>query len=228
MSEPGPGAAPIRVVVADDQVLLRSSLGLLVDAEPDLTLAGEAGDGRAALDVVRRERPDVVLMDIRMPELDGLQATRRICADPELSGVRVCILTMFELDEYVYAALRHGASGFLLKDTPPEMLLGAIRRIHSGESLLSPPVLARVLGHYLRTPPTRPAAVPPAGLTRREVEVLTLVGRGLTNAEIEAALSISRGTMKSHVAHLLAKLGARDRVQLVIAAYEARLVTPSG
>ena len=214
----------IRVVVADDQALIRRSLAMLLDAEPDLAVVGEAGDGREAVDLVRRERPDVVLMDIRMPGCDGLAATRLICADPALAGVRVCVLTMFELDEYVFGALRAGASGFLLKDAEPEMLAGTIRRIHAGEPALAPSVTARVVARALDDGARRAPATPPPGLTPREVEVLTLIGRGHTNAEIERELYIAKATVKSHIAHLLAKLQARDRAQLINCAWECGLV----
>ncbi|MDO5698024.1 MAG: response regulator transcription factor [Dermatophilus congolensis] len=225
------GPAGIRVVVADDQALVRHSLALMVDAEPDMEVVGQAADGAEALALAASARPDVVLMDIRMPRCDGLEATRRIATAPALSQVRVCVLTMFELDEYVFEALRAGASGFLLKDAEPDRLLGAIRSIHAGEPALAPSVLARVIEHTLRARTAgapasapSPAAVDLAGITPREREVLTLIGRGLNNPEIEKALFISRGTLKTHIGHLLAKLGARDRPQLVIAAYEAGLV----
>lgn len=217
--------APIRVVLVDDQALLRGSLVRLVDAEPDLVVAGEAADGVEALEVLRANRPDVVLLDIRMPRLDGLAVARRVCADPDLVGTRVVMLSMFELDDYVYAALKAGASGFLLKDAPPEVLLDAVRRVHAGECLLAPSILTRLVEHYTATA----GAPPPAAtdqLTDREREVLTLIGRGLTNDELAQRLVISRATVKTHIAHLLAKLGARDRAQLVIAAYESGLIRP--
>lgn len=214
---------PIRVLVADDQALVRHSLALMVDAESDMEVVGQAADGLEAVALARTARPDVVLMDIRMPNVDGLEATRRIVTDPNLAEVRVCVLTMFELDEYVFAALRAGASGFLLKDAEPERLLTAIRAIHAGEPMLAPSVLARVIEHSLR--PTRALARRDLShITPREREILTLIGRGMNNTEIEKALFISRSTLKTHVAHLLSKLDARDRPQLVIAAYEAGLV----
>jgi DNA-binding NarL/FixJ family response regulator len=172
----------------------------------------------------RRTRPDVVLMDVRMPRLDGLQATRRICAEPELAATRVVVLSMFELDEYVYEALHAGASGFLLKDARPEDLITAIRRTHGGESLFAPSILTRLVEHYVAVPPTPPR--PPRRLTARETEVLTLIGRGLSNDQVAARLTISVRTVKTHVSHLLTKLAARDRAHLVIAAYDAGLVTP--
>lgn len=212
-----------RVVVVDDQPLLRHSLRLILQAA-GIEVVGEAGSGVEAVQRVRALRPDVVLMDIRMPDGDGLQATRRITSDPELAATRVIVLTMFELDAYVHEALRGGASGFLLKDAEPDRLVDAVRRTHAGESLFAPSVLERIVTHYLRAPAATPT--PPAGLTPRETEVLRLVGRGLSNVEIADALTISMGTVKTHMGNLLAKLHARDRAQLVIAAYEAGLVSP--
>ncbi|MET8089320.1 response regulator transcription factor [Micromonospora sp. NPDC005220] len=216
----------IRVLLVDDQALLRHSLAMIIDNEPDLTVVGEAGDGAHAVAHARTTRPDVILMDVRMPHLDGLKATRRICADPALSAVRVLVLSMFELDEYVYEALHAGASGFLLKDSRPAELIEAIRRTHRGESLFAPSILTRLVAHYVAAPyPDRPT---PAlrGLTGREVEVLTLIGGGLSNDEIATALVISVKTVKTHITHLLAKLAVRDRAQLVIAAFDAGLVRP--
>jgi DNA-binding NarL/FixJ family response regulator len=215
----------VRVLLADDQPLLRRSLAMVIDSAPDLAVVGQAGDGAEALELARRTRPDVVLMDVRMPRLDGLQATRRICAAPDLAATRVVVLSMFELDEYVYEALHAGASGFLLKDARPEDLITAIRRTHAGESLFAPSILTRLVEHYVAVPRTpRPAA--PQPLTARETEVLTLIGRGLSNDQIAARLTISVKTVKTHVSHLLTKLVARDRAHLVIAAYDAGLVTP--
>ncbi|MBE3010558.1 response regulator transcription factor [Microbispora sp. NEAU-D428] len=225
MNEP----EPIRVLLADDQELLRGSLRLLVDSTPGLVAVGEAGTGARAVELARAERPDVVLMDVRMPGMDGIEATRRICA--ELCGVKVLILTTFDLDEYVYAGLRAGASGFLLKNTPPADLLAAIRVIAAGEGLLAPSVTRRLIAqfaHFARTAADRPRPGPSLdGLTGREREVLTLVARGLSNLEIAAHLHVSTATVKTHIGHLLAKLGARDRAQLVIAAYEGGLVSTS-
>ncbi len=220
--EPTPMGAPIRVLLADDQPLLRRSLRMLLDAEPGIAVVGEASDGAEAAALTVRLVPDIVLMDIRMPGDDGIEATRRIAADPALRACRVLVLSMFELDEYVYGALRAGASGFLLKDTDPETLIGAVRRTHAGESLFAPAILSRLVAHFLGSP----AAAPPAtgGLTVRETEVLTLVGRGRSNDEIAAGLVISVKTVKTHIGNLLAKLHARDRAQLVIAAYERGLV----
>ncbi|CAL9470842.1 Response regulator protein VraR [Nocardiopsis dassonvillei] len=213
----------VRVLVADDQPLIRHSLRLVIDGAPGLGVVGEAGTGEAAFERAAELRPDVVLMDVRMPGGDGIEATRRITGHPDLAGTRVLVLSMFELDEYVRAALGAGASGFLLKDVEPARLVDAVARTHAGESLFSPHILARIVDHYLERP--GPAAGPgPEVLTGRETEVLTLVGRGLSNHGIAAALTISIGTVKTHIGHLLAKLHARDRAQLVIAAYEHGLV----
>lgn len=214
----------VRVVVADDQTLLRAGLRGIVDTAPDLTVVGEAATGREAVDLVRERRPDVVLMDVRMPDMDGLEATRLVT---ESSDVKVLILTTFDLDEYVYAALRGGASGFLLKDTPPSDLLSAIRVVAAGDALLAPGITKRLIREFVARPSP---PVPPGGrllrtITEREREVLVLVAMGLSNREIAEHLHIGPGTVKTHVGHLLAKLGARDRVQLVIIAYRARLVT---
>ncbi len=217
----------IRVVVADDQALVRSGFVVLLGSDPEIEVVGEAGDGREAMDVVLRERPDVVLMDIRMPEVDGVEATRQLTADPRLSTTRVLILTMFDLDEYVFAALRAGASGFLLKDTLPEDLLAAVRVVAGGEALLSPGITRRLVEEFLRRPDRALAPVPGLDLlTEREREVLQSLARGQSNAEIAEALFISPATVKTHVSHLLTKLDARDRAQLVVAAYECGLVTP--
>ncbi|MGE7439300.1 response regulator [Kitasatospora sp. NPDC001175] len=215
----------IRVLIADDQTLLRGSLRLLLDSQPDLTAVGEAADGRQAVELTAVEQPDVVLMDIRMPELDGLEATRRIVAAHE--NVRVLVLTTFDLDEYVYGALRAGASGFLLKDTPPAELVAAIRVIARGEALLAPAVTKRLIKQFARMPEM--GRRPTTGLTAitdREREVLELVGRGLSNQEIADRLVVSPATVKTHVGRLLAKLDARDRAQLVIVAYESGLIVP--
>jgi DNA-binding NarL/FixJ family response regulator len=215
----------LRVLVADDQTLVRGSFRVLIDTAPGLRAVGEAGTGAEAVDLAERERPDVVLMDVRMPEMDGIEATRRISRD--LPDVRVLILTTFDLDSYVYAALRAGASGFLLKDTPPADLLSAIRVVASGESLLAPTVTRRLIAEFVRRP--APAGPPPAGLgalTDREREVLALIARGLSNTELAEHLHLSPATVKTHIGRLLAKLQARDRAQLVIAAYETGLVRP--
>ena len=217
--------APVTVVVADDQALLRGTFRLLIDSCPGLTTVGEAGTGQEAVELARRAHPDVILMDVRMPQLDGIEATRLICGAPETRHTRVVILTTFDLDEYVYAALQAGASGFLLKDTPPADLLTAIRVVAAGEALLAPTVTRRLISEFA----ARPRQLPPPQLdavTSREREVLTLIGGGLTNQEIAAQLHISLATARTHVGHLLTKLMARDRAQLVITAYETGLVTP--
>ncbi|MFJ2176206.1 response regulator [Streptomyces sp. NPDC087851] len=218
----------IRVVVADDQALVRGSFRVLVDLAPGLEVVGEAADGREAVELAERERPDVVLMDVRMPELNGIEATRRICGPGGQPGVRVLILTMFDLDTYVHGALRAGASGFLLKDTQPAGLLTAIEVIAAGEALLAPTVTRRLIAEFARDP-GRPAPVTrgPDGVTDREREVFVLVAQGLSNAEIGSRLRVGLPTVKSHVSRLLDKLGARDRVQLVIAAYDLGLVAPA-
>jgi DNA-binding NarL/FixJ family response regulator len=217
---------PVTVVIAEDQALLRGTFRMLIDSCPDLTAVGEAGSGSEAVDLARDTHPDVVLMDIRMPRLDGIEATRLICGRPDTAHTRVIILTTFDLDEYVYAALRAGASGFLLKDTPPADLLTAIR-VAAGEALLAPTITRRLISEFVRQP--RPGHLPVPGLatvTSREREVLTLIGHGLTNTEIADHLHISLATARTHVGHLLTKLTARDRAQLVITAYETGLVTP--
>jgi DNA-binding NarL/FixJ family response regulator len=215
----------IRVLVADDQALVRGSFRLLVDTASDLTTIGEAATGREAVRLARQEKPDVVLMDIRMPETDGIEATRQITADPQTSAVRVLILTTFEVDEYVFAALRAGASGYLIKDTPPAELLAAIRVVAAGDALLAPGVTRRLVAEFTRHPASdrQPASLPDE-VTGREREILTLIGLGLSNTEIATQLNISLSTAKTHVGRLLMKLGARDRAQLVIAAYDSGLV----
>lgn len=217
--------ADVRVVLADDQPLLRRSLAMIINGAAGLTVVGEADNGIDTLAMARTTRPDVILMDVRMPQLDGLKVTRQICAEQALAMTRILVLSMFELDEYVYEALRSGASGFLLKDTRPEELINAIRRTHHGESLFAPSILNRIIEHYVTVP--RPNPLTPVGqLTSREVEVLTLVGRGLSNDQIATHLVISVKTVKTHISHLLAKLDARDRAQLVVAAFDAGLVEP--
>jgi DNA-binding NarL/FixJ family response regulator len=216
-----------RVLVVDDQTLVRAGFRVLVDSAPDLEVVGEAGDGAEAVELARQQLPDVVLMDIRMPRMDGLEATRRIVALDQAAAVRVLVLTTFDLDEYVYQALRAGASGFLLKDTPPADLLAAIRVVAAGDALLAPSVTRRLIAEFARRP--EPTAATPAALatlTDREREVLALVARGLSNAEIAEQLYVSAATAKTHVSRVLAKLQARDRAQLVMLAYETGLVTP--
>ena len=217
----------IRVVVADDQALVRVGCRTLLEAEADIEVVGEADTGSAALTVVRAESPEVVLMDIRMPGLDGLEATRRITADPGLAGVRVLILTTFEIDEYVFEALRAGASGFMLKDADPEDLIRAVRVVAGGEALLSPTVTRRLIAEFISSPERRaasPASL--AELTEREREVLSLIATGLSNDEIAETLVISPATVRTHINRVMAKLAARDRAQLVVMAYEAGLVAP--
>ncbi|MEW2593282.1 response regulator transcription factor [Micromonospora aurantiaca] len=219
----------IRVLIADDQALLRGSFRLLVDSTPGLTTVGEAGTGVEAVALAAEHRPDVVLMDVRMPEMDGIEATRRICGDPATAGTRVVILTTFDLDEYVYGALRAGASGFLLKDTPPAELLAGIRVVAAGEGLLAPTVTRRLIDEFARRPePARPLPRRLDGVTEREREVLMLIGRGLSNTELAGHLGLSLATVKTHVGRLLTKLAVRDRAQLVIVAYETGLVGPGG
>ena len=214
----------IGVVVADDQATVRAGFRLLINSEPGLTVVGEAANGAEAVAVARQAAPDVVLMDIRMPVLDGIEATRRItAAGPE---PRVLILTTFDLDEYVFGALRAGASGFLLKERPPEELLSAIRVIAAGEALLAPNITHKLIAHFTRQPdPLRPPPKALAQLTAREREVLVLIANGLSNTEIAGRLSMSVPTAKTHVSRILAKLGARDRAQLVVLAYQGGLVS---
>jgi DNA-binding NarL/FixJ family response regulator len=217
----------IRVAVVDDQHLVRSGLRALLDRPDDITVVGEAADGDAALMLVRAERPDVVLMDVRMPGTDGIEATRRIVADERLRDVRVVVLTTFDTDENLFAAIRAGAAGFLLKDAAPDELRAAVRTVAAGDALLSPAVTRRVLDAVAAAPGT-PAAPRVAGLTAREREVLAEVAAGLSNAEIGAELSISPATARTYVSRLLAKLDARDRAQLVMIAYEAGVARPGG
>jgi DNA-binding NarL/FixJ family response regulator len=216
----------IRVVLADDQALVRAGFRALLDAEADLTVVGEAANGDEAVSRCRELRPDVVLMDIRMPGSDGLAATRAITADDRLAGVRIVILTTFELDEYVFEALRAGASGFLVKDTEPVELLRAVRAVAGGDALLSPGVTRRLIAAFARNSKEPGPARQLEILTDREREVLALVGEGLSNDEIAARLYMSPATAKTHVNRSMAKLGARDRAQLVVAAYESGLVRP--
>ena len=224
-----PGA-PIRVLIAEDQALLRTTLAALLEAEPGMSVVGLAEDGARAVTLATELRPDVVLMDIQMPGLTGIEATRRICADPALAATRVLILTMFEIDDYVLGALRAGACGFLLKDADPQSLVDAVRTVHEGQSLLSPQVLARLVARMPRTVSAGASrrstwASDIEALTPRQREVLLLIARGLSNTEIEVELGITRATCRSHITALLARLGARDRAQLVIAAYESGLIS---
>ncbi|MBW1604256.1 response regulator transcription factor [Streptomyces sp. JJ66] len=232
-TQPPAPAGPVRVMLVDDQALLRTGFRMVLDAQPDMTVAAEAGDGAEALATLRATAVDVVLMDIRMPVMDGVEATRRICQGGEggPGGPRVLILTTFDLDEYAFAALKAGASGFLLKDVPPGELLTAIRAVHSGDAVVAPSTTRRLIDRFS---PLLPSAQEPAGgtelerLTDREREVLLLVAQGLSNGEIAAHLVLSEATVKTHVGRILAKLGLRDRVQAVVLAYETGLVSAGG
>ncbi|MFF4355680.1 response regulator [Streptomyces sp. NPDC001604] len=215
----------IRVLLADDQTLVRAAFAMLVESARDMEVVGQAGTGREAVALARGERPDLVVMDIRMPDLDGIEATRLIAADEDLAGVRVLVLTTYDTDENIVEALRAGASGFLVKDTRPAELLDAIRTVAAGEALLSPGPTARLIERFLRSP-SAPATGGPECLSGREREVLTLLARGLNNTEIGEALGLSPLTAKTHVSRIMGKLGARDRAQLVVVAYESGLVTP--
>ncbi len=216
----------IDVVIADDQALVRAGFRALLDAQDDIRVVGEASDGADAVDLALQLRPDVVLMDIRMPGVDGLEATRRIAGDERLAGVRVVILTTFDLDEHVFEAIRIGANGFLVKDTEPEELLRAVRAVVAGDALLSPGVTRRLIAEFASRA-TEPARIPDlGGLTEREREVVALVGEGLTNDEIAQRLIMSAATAKTHVSRAMIKLRARDRAQLVVFAYESGLVRP--
>jgi DNA-binding NarL/FixJ family response regulator len=215
----------VKVLLVDDQALVRAGFRMILDAEPDVDVVGEASDGAEAVEAVRLSPPNVVLMDVRMPNLDGIEATRRIVA---LGGeTKVLMLTTFDLDEYVYEALRAGASGFLLKDVPPEQLVGAIHVVAQGEALLAPSVTRRVIEEFTKRPPQRDGTPPEVeDLTAREVEVLQLIAKGLSNAEIAKELFVSETTVKTHVARVLMKCNLRDRVQAVVLAYESGLVRP--
>jgi DNA-binding NarL/FixJ family response regulator len=237
--------AGIRIILVDDQELVRTGFRMVLEAQPDMIVVGEAADGLAAVEAVRRQPADVVVMDVRMPRLDGVEATRRICADAGAAGTgaagtgdagtgdargpRVLMLTTFDLDEYVFAGLQAGASGFLLKDVPPAELLFAIRSVHAGDSVVAPSATRRLIDRFV--PLLAPAGPPPAGLaglTEREREVLVQVAAGLSNAEIATRLFVSEATVKTHVGRILAKLGLRDRVQAVVLAYESGLVKARG
>jgi DNA-binding NarL/FixJ family response regulator len=215
----------IRVVIADDQALVRGGFRMILEAQKDIEVVGEASDGREALAQARELDPDVVLMDIRMPELDGLEATRRIVSGD--GSTRVLMLTTFDLDEYVYEAMKAGASGFLLKDVRPEQLAEAVRVVATGDSLLAPAITQRLIAEFVRRPPPGSGAPTELSeLTERELEVLKLIARGLSNGEIASALFVSEATVKTHVTHVLTKLKLRDRVQAVVLAYESGLVHP--
>ncbi|WP_329350928.1 response regulator transcription factor [Streptomyces sp. NBC_01261] len=218
-------ATAIRVLLADDQTLVRAAFAMLVESARDMEVVGQAATGREAVALARTTRADLVLMDIRMPDLDGIEATRLIAADEDLAGVRILVLTTYDTDENVVDALRAGASGFLVKDTRPAELLDAIRTVAAGEALLSPGPTSRLIARFLRTP-VAPATGGPACLSARERGVLALVARGLNNTEVAEALGLSPLTAKTHVSRIMGKLGARDRAQLVIVAYESGMVTP--
>jgi DNA-binding NarL/FixJ family response regulator/class 3 adenylate cyclase len=222
-----PSTRPIRVLIVDDQALVRTGFRMILDSEENVEVVGEASDGREAIAEARRLRPDVVLMDVRMPEVDGIEATRTLLG-AEAVDTRVVMLTTFDMDEYVYEALRAGASGFLLKDVPPEQLVAGIRAVASGDALLAPSITRRVIEEFVQRPPgsVRPRPAELDNLTSRESEVLKLLARGLSNAEIAKELFVSETTVKTHVAHVLTKLDLRDRVQAVVLAYESGLVEP--
>jgi DNA-binding NarL/FixJ family response regulator len=217
----------IRILIADDQSLVRTGFRMILDAEPDLDVVGEAVDGREAVDKAKAAKPDVILMDIRMPELDGIEATRRIVADGGEEAPKILMLTTFDLNEYVYEALRAGASGFLLKDVPAEQLADGVRVVAAGEALLAPSVTRRLLAEFAQVRP-RDAAPPPAfdELTPRELEVFRLIARGMSNAEVAQELIVSETTVKTHVARVLMKLSLRDRIQAVVLAYESGIIQP--
>ncbi|CAL9536149.1 response regulator [Streptomyces sp. enrichment culture] len=216
----------VRVLLADDQTLVREAFAMLVESAPDMAVVGQAATGRQAVELVRARRADLVVMDIRMPDLDGIEATRLIAADDDLAGVKVLVLTTYDTDENIVEALRAGASGFLVKDTRPAELLDAIRTVAAGEALLSPGPTARLIERFLRSPAAAPVTAGPDCLSDREREVLTLVARGLNNTEIAETLGLSPLTAKTHVSRTMGKLGARDRAQLVVVAYESGLVAP--
>jgi DNA-binding NarL/FixJ family response regulator len=227
------GTGHISVLVADDHSLVRAGFRSILGDEEDIDVVGDAKDGGEAVEAAVKERPDVVLMDIRMPGMDGLEATRRITADPRLGDTKVIVLTTFDLDEYVFGALKAGASGFLLKGVEPQALIDAVRTVAGGEALLEPSVTRRLIESYVKAqqappPPAAPGFALPSSLTAREVEILRLIAAGLTNGEIAERLFISPLTCKSHVSRILTKLAARDRIQLVVLAYESRLVIPGG
>ena len=219
----------IRVLIADDQQLVRAGFALILKPHADLDVIGEAADGAEAVALAAQRRPDVIQMDIRMPGMDGLEATRRVLADPAQAKTRVLVLTTFDLDDYVYAALRAGASGFLLKDAPPEQLVAGIRTIATGDSLLAPSITRRLIEGFINRPAPGARDAPDLqDLTPRELEVLELIGRGRSNTEIARQLVVSETTVKTHVAHVFSKLAVRDRAQAVVVAYETGLVQPGG
>ncbi len=217
----------IRVLLADDQALVRDGFRMILEAQEDITVVGEAANGREAVRQARALRPDVVLMDIRMPELDGLEATRQLLAPGHASGLRVLVLTTFDVDSYVYDAMKAGASGFLLKDVPRRQLIEGVRTVATGDALLSPSITRRLIAQFVQAPP--PASGVPeqlAGLTERELSVLRLVAQGCTNAEVAGELFLAETTVKTHLGHILTKLGLRDRIHAVVVAYETGLVRP--
>jgi DNA-binding NarL/FixJ family response regulator len=214
----------LRVVIADDQALVRAGFRMILEAQPDIEVVGEAADGEEAVSMVRRTGPDLVLMDVRMPELDGIAATRRVLEGG--GGCRVVMLTTFDLDEYVFAALRAGASGFLLKDVSPEQLVASVRMVATGDALLAPSITRRLIERFARSDTPAPSGAELSRLTGREQEVLVMLARGLSNAEIAGRLFLSEATVKTHVGRILPKLGLRDRAQAVVFAYETGLVTP--
>ena len=217
----------VRVLIVDDQALVRTGFRMILEAEEDIDVVGEAADGIEAISEARRLEPDVVLMDVRMPELDGIEATRRLLANGGAGATKVVMLTTFDMDEYVFDALRAGASGFLLMDVPPERLIDGIRAVADGDALLAPSITRRLIEEFVRSGPSTSSPPPALGeLTARELEVLQLIARGLSNAEIAKELFVSETTVKTHVAHVLMKLGLRDRVQAVVLAYEAGVVQP--
>lgn len=229
MVQPSGSSVSISVLIADDQRLVRAGFRLILEAEADVDVIGEAHDGHEAVELVRRLVPDVVLMDVRMPGMDGLKATRCLLDVPGPRRTQVIMLTTFDVDEYVYEALQAGASGFLLKDTPPEQLVAAIRVVAAGDALLAPSVTRRLIEEFARRQPTTgPRTAQLDDLTARELEVFSLVARGLSNAELAVHLTVSETTVKTHVAHILMKLGLRDRVQAVVFAYESGHVRPAG
>ncbi|MCQ9385687.1 response regulator [Brevibacterium moorei] len=222
---PHPGDSPIRVIVVDDQAMVREGFAALLGSQPDITVVGTAADGAEVTELVRRSQPDVVLMDIRMPRLNGLDATRQVVAMPGLKQPRVIILTTFDADEYVFAALRAGASGFLLKDSTPEELITAVHVVAAGEALLAPAITSKLIADYAARPePRGPGKTLLAELTERELDVMRLVAAGRSNAEAAAELFLGEQTVKTHVSRILRKLGLRDRAQIVVAAYESGLV----
>ncbi|PRI11031.1 response regulator [Leucobacter massiliensis] len=224
MAHPDPARAPIRVAIVDDQAMVRQGFGALLDAQPDIVVVGDAPDGGGAVELVRRTRPDVILMDVRMPGMNGLDATRAVLGMPGLEHPRVIMLTTFDADEYVFSALQAGACGFLLKDATAEDLVAAVRVVAAGDALLAPSITSKLIADYVSRPAPRSDSRLLSALTERELDVMRLVADGKTNAEIAGALFLAEQTVKTHVSRVLGKLGLRDRTQMVIAAYESGLV----